>query len=92
MCVCYCSSLRNDHPCPRCVRLQVKAASNTLRGTVGLIKGGEDLLLLAGWVPKVRRGRGVAGGITCPSPANHHLKALLGGAGAAKKAQRGRRG
>ncbi|PNW88295.1 hypothetical protein CHLRE_01g023050v5 [Chlamydomonas reinhardtii] len=32
---------------------KVKAASNTLRGTVGLIKGGEDLLLLAGWVPKV---------------------------------------
>ncbi|KAG2449156.1 hypothetical protein HYH02_005903 [Chlamydomonas schloesseri] len=32
---------------------KVKAASNTLRSTVGLIKGGEDLLLLAGWVPKV---------------------------------------
>ncbi|KAG2444558.1 hypothetical protein HXX76_001303 [Chlamydomonas incerta] len=32
---------------------KVKASSNTLKGTVGLIKGGEDLLLLAGWVPKV---------------------------------------
>jgi hypothetical protein len=31
--------------------------SNTLRSTVMLVKGGEDLLLYAGWTPKVRRAK-----------------------------------
>ncbi|GLI69438.1 hypothetical protein VaNZ11_014050 [Volvox africanus] len=32
---------------------KVKVASNTLKNTVMVVKGGEDLLLHAGWVPRV---------------------------------------
>ncbi|GLC36286.1 hypothetical protein PLESTF_001732400 [Pleodorina starrii] len=32
---------------------KVKAVSNTLKNTVLVVKGGEDLLLHAGWVPRV---------------------------------------
>lgn len=34
---------------------RIKAMSNALRNAVQNVKGGEDLLLHAGWVPKARR-------------------------------------